>query len=91
MDRSNISNYDQQQEMAPYTEFFSWGSDSHGQLALANSDEDDQNQYYAPQFYEEPKSLSFDILITQISCGDYHAAFISGDGFLFSFGKNSEG
>jgi len=30
---------DQQQDLAPYTEFFSWGSDSHGQLALANPDD----------------------------------------------------
>jgi hypothetical protein len=28
-------------EALPYTEFFSWGSDSYGQLALANADEDD--------------------------------------------------
>jgi alpha-tubulin suppressor-like RCC1 family protein len=31
------------------------------------------------------------VLITQVSCGDHHAAFISGDGFLFSFGRNTEG
>lgn len=31
------------------------------------------------------------MIITQISCGDNHAAFISGDGFLFSFGRNLEG
>jgi hypothetical protein len=24
----------------PYTEFFSWGSDAYGQLALANADDD---------------------------------------------------
>lgn len=29
----------------PYTEFFSWGSDSFGQLALANADEEDQQDY----------------------------------------------
>jgi hypothetical protein len=38
-----------------------------------------------------PKSLSFDIIISQISCGDYHAAFISGEGFTFSVGKNTDG
>lgn len=31
------------------------------------------------------------MIITQVSCGDHHAAFISGDGFLFSFGRNTEG
>ena len=76
----------------PYTEFFSWGSDSYGQLALANADEEDQQDDYTSQhFCDEPKSLSFDVLITQVSCGDHHAAFISGDGFLFSFGRNTEG
>jgi hypothetical protein len=34
----------QQQEMPPYTEFFSWGSDRFGQLALANTEEEEQ--YY---------------------------------------------
>lgn len=75
----------------PYTEFFSWGSDSFGQLALANADEEDQQDYASQQYCDEPKSLSFDVIITQISCGDHHAAFISGDGYLFSFGRNTEG
>lgn len=79
------------QETPPYTEFFSWGSDSYGQLALANADEDEQQDYASQQFSDEPKSLSFDVVITQVACGDHHAAFISGDGFLFAFGKNTEG
>ena len=32
----------QNSDTPPYTEFFSWGSDSFGQLALANADEEDQ-------------------------------------------------
>ena len=76
----------------PYTEFFSWGSDAYGQLALANADEEEDQKDYQSQVYcDEPKSLSFDVIINQISCGDHHAAFISGDGFLFSFGRNIEG
>lgn len=75
----------------PYTEFFSWGSDAYGQLALANADEDENQDYSSQQFSDEPKSLSFDVIISQVSCGDHHAAFISGDGFLFSFGRNTEG
>jgi alpha-tubulin suppressor-like RCC1 family protein len=35
--------------------------------------------------------LSFDILIKQISCGENHAAFISGDSFVFCVGRNNEG
>ena len=49
---------------SPYTEFFSWGSDEFGQLALANSDEDSTAYYRKNQCYDEPKSLSFDIIIT---------------------------
>jgi alpha-tubulin suppressor-like RCC1 family protein len=78
-------------ENPPYTEFFSWGSDSYGQLALANTDDEEGHDYSSQQFSDEPKSLSFDVIISQISCGDHHAAFISGDGLLFSFGKNTEG
>jgi hypothetical protein len=29
----------------PYTEFFSWGSDGYGQLALANADDEDQQDF----------------------------------------------
>lgn len=70
----------------PYTEFFSWGSDQYGQLALANSDDQDDNGQ--PQFSDMPKSLSFDIIIKQISCGSTHAGFISGDYFVFCVGNN---
>lgn len=35
--------------------------------------------------------MSFDILILQISCGDYHAAFISTEQLVFTVGNNSEG
>ena len=38
-----------------------------------------------------PKSLSFDIIISEIACGDYHSAFIAQDGSVFSMGCNSEG
>jgi hypothetical protein len=31
----------QNMDTPPYTEFFSWGSDGYGQLALANPDEDE--------------------------------------------------
>ena len=36
----------QQQAAAPYTEFFSWGDDQFGQLALANNDDDTTQQPY---------------------------------------------
>ncbi|CDW78422.1 UNKNOWN [Stylonychia lemnae] len=89
MDQNQDSQF--QQEIAPYTEFFSWGSDQFGQLALANTDEEENQYQQNVPFSEEPKSLSFDIIIKQISCGENHAAFISGDSFVFCVGKNNEG
>jgi len=38
-----------------------------------------------------PKSLSFEVYITQIACGFAHSMFISRDGHLFAFGSNSDG
>jgi alpha-tubulin suppressor-like RCC1 family protein len=35
--------------------------------------------------------LSFDIIIKQISCGDKHACFISGEALAFSVGSNEDG
>jgi len=69
-----------------YTEFFSWGSDSHGQLGLAHQEDRETNE-----FHIQPRSLSFDILINSISCGNLHASFISGDGMVFSVGSNEFG
>ena len=71
----------------PYTEFFSWGSDSAGQLGLAHA-EDDENR---EMFHLLPRSLSFDILISSITCGNLHACFISGEGMVFSVGSNEYG
>jgi len=72
--------------MSEYTEFFSWGSDSHGQLALAGTMEG-QNMGY----FSDPRTLSFDVIIKSISCGDYHACFITSDGLAFAIGSNEEG
>jgi hypothetical protein len=38
---SMIQGEDQQNDNPPYTEFFSWGSDAYGQLALANADDEE--------------------------------------------------
>ena len=51
-----------QQPLNPYTEFFSWGSDSHGQLALANTDDDPD--YGKAKFFVQPRTLSFDVIIS---------------------------
>lgn len=38
-----------------------------------------------------PKSLSFDILIKQVSCGGSHTLILSKQGELFSIGSNEYG
>ena len=67
-----------------YTEFFSWGSDSMGQLGHGG-------EVGEPRPVAVPKSLSFEVYITQIACGNAHSMFISRDGHLFGFGSNNEG
>jgi len=39
----------------------------------------------------EPRTLSFDVLITQISCGVDHALFVTADSSVFAIGSNKEG
>ena len=38
-----------------------------------------------------PKSLSFDILISQVACGAAHTMILSQRGELFSIGSNQQG
>jgi alpha-tubulin suppressor-like RCC1 family protein len=67
-----------------YTEFFSWGQDSMGQLGHGSD-------LKAPKPVGVPKSLSFEVYIRQISCGTNHSAFVSKEGHLFTFGSNIDG
>ena len=39
-----------------------------------------------------PKVCSFNILVKQVSCGDEHTVFVSGDGgFVYAMGNNQDG
>lgn len=62
-----------------YTEFFSWGNDDQGQLGHGEN---------AQRKLSLPKSLSFEVYISQVACGAHHSAFISKDGQVFTFGSN---
>ena len=69
-----------------YTEFFSWGSDEKGQLGHGAS----QNPA-AQRTLNLPKSLSFEVLISSVSCGASHSGFVTNDGHIFTFGSNIDG
>ena len=64
-------------DASKYTEFFSWGSDQFGQLGLAEDVDFENTDKRKHHVFEVPNSLSFEIIIEQLSCGDYHAAFLS--------------
>ena len=54
-----------------YTEFFSWGNDEDGQLGHGHDGIDRK------KIFNLPKSLSFEVIISQVSCGAAHTSFIS--------------
>ena len=60
-----------------YTEFFSWGSDMFGQLGLAEDYETEEAEKNRKVQYNVPNSLSFQVILEQLSCGDHHAAFLT--------------
>lgn len=70
-----------------YTEFFSVGCDYKGQLGHGQQ----QNLHDRRKFVQVPKSLSFDILISQISCGASHTLMLTKKGELFAMGCNKIG
>ena len=61
----------EKEEKGGYTEFFSWGNDDRGQLGHG------VDQKNLKRSLNIPKSLSFEVIITHISCGSQHSGFIS--------------
>ena len=68
-----------------YTEFFSWGSDSCGQLGHGFE------RGNKPRKLSLPKSLSFEVKIKDLSCGFNFASFLTHLGHIFTFGDNADG
>ena len=62
-----------------YTEFFSWGRDDDGQLGHG------QDGSQRTKIFNVPKSLSFEVLIADVSCGFAHTCFISSKISLTNF------
>lgn len=73
--------------MEGYTEYFSHGLDSLGQLGHAQNKHDPNRKLKTLV----PKSLSFDILISRVACGAAHTLILSQRGELFSMGSNHQG
>jgi len=59
-------------KLVGYTEFFSWGHDDEGQLGHGV----EENSTVVRKL-SMPKSLSFEVFISQVACGYHHSAFIS--------------
>lgn len=77
----DLSTHEQPEQ--DYTEVYLWGSNHQGQLGLGHK--------YAGRTYISPKAWSFNMVITQVSCGEDHAAFVSLKGQVFTMGSNAEG
>ena len=65
------------------TQIVAWGGDHSGQMGLAQEE-------YGKQ-YCKPHSFSFNVVITAISCGEKHTAFITNECEVFTIGSNEDG
>lgn len=77
-----------------YTEVYVWGDDSQGQLGLElyNKQALSKNgQKQAKSHYDIPKSCSFNVIISQVSCGQAHSAMLTASGHLYTMGSNRYG
>ena len=69
------------------TELFVWGSDKRGQLGIESQYKDSQR----PLMQSLPRSCSFSVIISQMSCGERHSAIITQQGYLYTMGSNHKG
>lgn len=69
--------------MEQFTEVFTWGLDSKGQLGLGSKN--------TGKCYTTPKFCSYNIMIKEISCGEEHSGFISDSGHVYCMGSNTYG
>ncbi len=71
-------------EEGKYSEVYVWGEDSEGQLGLCG-------QFADLQVHSVPKICSFNVVISNISCGRAHTVFVSDSGHVYSMGSNTFG
>lgn len=67
-----------------YTEVFSWGADTQGQLGLGLELSGDQT-------YLLPKFCSYNISIRLLACGDAHTVFVTYNNYVYAMGANDNG
>lgn len=67
--------------MDPYTEVYTWGSNSYGQMGLESSS----------GFYSVPRICAFGVVIQQVACGNEHSALLSNQHYVYCMGSNSDG
>lgn len=67
--------------MDSYTEVYTWGSNTYGQMGLESS----------TGFYSLPRICAFGVVIQQIACGHEHSALLSSQHYVYTMGSNSDG
>jgi hypothetical protein len=65
---------------------YSWGYNGFGQLGIGNTV--DSNE---PKFVEVVDENKSNVFIEKISCGSDHSLLLSSDGYIYAFGRNSDG
>ena len=75
-----------------FTEIFSWGCDSQGQLGLGLMQTFDAREGdNKGELYPIPRFCTYGIIIREISCGEEHSAFITNENYLYTMGSNRNG
>ena len=74
-----------------YTEVFVWGEARNGQLGIDSQLKLKETGNKRPDFIQIPRSCSFNIVISQISCGEDHSAILTSQGHLYMMGSNRLG
>ena len=69
-----------------FTEVFSWGNDSNGQLGLGPK----HSKGYKSR-HSLPRYCSFNVPIIQMACGQDHSVFITSSSLVYSMGANNYG
>jgi RCC1 and BTB domain-containing protein len=65
---------------------YSWGLNNCGQLGIGNTV--DSNE---PKFVAVIDDNKCNVFIEKISCGTSHSLLLSSDGYIYAFGRNSDG
>jgi hypothetical protein len=65
---------------------YSWGHNGFGQLGIGNTVHSNE-----PKFVAVTDENKCNVFIEKISCGSRHSLLLSSDGYIYAFGRNSDG